>query len=135
MTKKSVKIVKSTGSKMLSEHVEALPVSLTQEELLSRATSLVRLRDEERTAEAEFEKHKTAHKERVASIAEVREQLEQAIRERREPRPVRVIATAHYDIGRLREVRDDTGELLNERPLTPDEMQEELPLHAGEASP
>jgi hypothetical protein len=128
---KKMKVVRANGTRLLSEHIEPLPVPLTGEEFAARATSLVRLRDDERKAEAEFEQHKARHKDRVAEIAEERERLEQAIRDKREPRQVKVQAWAHYDVGQLREVRADTGEVLNERALLASEMQEELDLGRG----
>lgn len=133
MTKKSVKVVRAHGVRLLSEHMEPLPVTLTPEEFAARATSLVRLRDDERKVELEFEGHKQAHKQAMARISEERERLEQAIRDKREPRPVKVQAWAHYDSGQLREVREDTGELLNERPLLAAELQEELELDGAPA--
>lgn len=128
VNRKSMKVVRATGTKVLTEYIENLPVPLTPEEFAARATSLVRLRDDERKVDAEFEQHKGKHKSELTRIAEERERLEQAIREKREPRPVRVESTAHYNDGCLRDVRTDTGELLSERALLAAEMQEELNL-------
>lgn len=114
MAKRDVKLVRATGTRLLGEHMEPLPVVLTPEEFAARATSLVRLRDDERKVEATFEQHKHSHKQAMSAIAEERERLEQAIREKREPRPVKVESWAHYDVGQFREIRTDSGEVLNE---------------------
>lgn len=130
-TRKVVKLVRATGTRRLTEYVENLPVPLTDEERLARGTSLVRLRDEERNIEAEFETQKQSHKKAMGEIASMREQLEQAIREKREPRPTRVEGWAHFDQATYREIRVDTGEIISERPLLAVECQEELPLGKG----
>lgn len=127
MTKKQpMKVVRATGTKLLTEEIDSLPVDLSKDELLSRGTSLVRLRDEERKVEAEFDTHKEAHKKALSAIFGQREFLEQAIRDKREPRPVKVQGWAHYDAGQYRVIRTDTGELLHERPLVAAELQEEI---------
>jgi hypothetical protein len=128
MPKKSVKLVRATGTRILNEYIEELPVPLTQEEIVARATSLTRLEDEERKSSGVFEHAKALHKAEVERIAEERRKLLQAIREKREPRPVKVEGWAHYDVARYREIRSDTGELVNERALLPSEYQESLDL-------
>lgn len=129
-TKKKLKSVRLTGRKLLDEHLEPLPVPLTNDELLARGQSLVRLRDEERKAESEFDKHKHAHKEAIAAISEEREMLEQAIRDKREKRSVRVEGWAEYQKGRYEAIRTDTGEVIGDRPLHPEEMQETIDFDA-----
>ncbi len=136
MTKKqTMKVVRATGMRILTEYIEPLYVPITAEEFAARATSLVRLRDDERKVTAEFEKHKNAHKEAISAIEEERERLEQAIREKREKRPVKVEGWAHFDIGQYREVRADTGEVLTERPLLAAELQEEFDLGVDAKAP
>lgn len=133
MAKKTMRVVRATGERMLSEHIEPLPVQLSKDELLARGTSLVRLRDEERKHGLEFEQAKHKHKEAQGRIDEERERLEQAIRDHREPRPVKVQSWARYDQGRMESIRTDTGELIDERALLAAEMQEELELDAPKA--
>jgi hypothetical protein len=128
MSKKQMKVVRATGTKTLVEYVEELPVALQKDEIIARAKSLTRLRDDQAKVELEFELQKNAHKERISAIEKERMRLGCAIRDGKEKRPVHVQGVAHFDVGQYREIRMDTGELINERPLLPTELQDDLPL-------
>lgn len=132
--KNEIRLVNQTGTRVVNEYFDSLPVQLTSEELYARSKSLVRLRDDERKAEAEFSEAKETHKKIMATVSAERERLEQAIRDEREFRPVKVQSVAHYSTARMVDTRTDTNQIIGERSLTTEEMQFKLDLGSDEGA-
>lgn len=132
MAKKAMKLVRATGEKLLSEHLEDLDVALKPDELLHRGLELAKLEDEEKKLQVELAAAKAVFKQREESLAERRSDLSRVIRDKKEKRSVKVEDWAFYDRGRLESRRTDTGEIVAERALLAAEMQVEFDLGVGE---
>lgn len=126
MATKKPQVVRTTGMKRVMEGMQELPVELTDADVIARATSLAHLEDAERKSTLEFDKHKSAHKAEVERIAEERSRLLRAIRDREEPRPVKIEGWAMFETRLYEERRIDTGEVINTRALLNEELQDDL---------
>lgn len=116
---------KADGSRVGTD-VKQLPVTLTQEELLDFGQRLAR----QNTLISDHSAHASAVKKDLKSKEEAlsseRARLASIVRDKAEVRDVRVEIHRDYSARKYREVRDDTGEAVFERPLRPDELQGEL---------
>ncbi len=118
----------SLTATILKTERRTLPCPLTNDELLAKGDALataLRALDEEREKQ---DTQKAAMKERVAEITSRIAQLRTEIQERREFRDVAVDIVIK---DRLRaivtEVRQDSGEVVQERFMDDDERQQKLP--------
>lgn len=127
--KKTIKVVRATGEKVVSETLDELEVPLTNDEQRLRGLELAKLEVELRELEMGLAAARQQAKEKEAKIQARRHQLVNAIQTKREPRAVRVQHIAKYDVGQLDSVRTDTGEVIGVRQLLSSELQSELPLH------
>lgn len=107
---------------------EILPCQLATHELIEKGRDLeaeLARRDEiERERKAAADGFKEQIEEQAAKIRDLRK----CIRTQQEERPVTVCVTRDYRRGQVLRTREDTGELLSERAMTPDERQQEMPL-------
>lgn len=109
---------------------QRLPVQLTDEELLDRSTALVdniqktaALEEEKKSVDADF-------KGKIKARAEVSRKLTEIISNRTEDREVECEVKKDFERGTVTTVRMDTGEVVETRPITADERQEELRFSA-----
>lgn len=129
-------MAKKTTSDMTTTHevitvkteVRELPVSLTADELADRAQQLA-------DCHAQLTEHqehaKVVKKELSRQQSEItvrRAVLSGVVKRREETRSVRVLVQTDMTARRYQEVREDTGEIIAERPLRPEEMQRTLGL-------
>ncbi len=116
--------------KRLGTHLEELPVKLADGELLERAKRVGDVHQElqHHIAEADGVKRNLKHKE--AELTSVVDGLLEVLRTGHEPREVKVEAWADYKRERFQEIRTDTGAIINERALRPEERQGEFDLEA-----
>ena len=108
--------------------VRDLPVKLQEHELMERAQSLADCHSQL----AEHDDHakevrKQLSKERGA-IELRRAILSGVVKRKEENREVRVAMQTDLTARVFREVREDTGEIISDRPLRPEEMQRKLGL-------
>lgn len=112
----------------LKTEVRELPVRLSPDELFERAQQLADCH----TQLAEHDEHASAKKKELAKarqeIVTRRAVLSGVVKRREEPRQVRVSVQTDMTERVYREVREDTGEVIAERPLRPEEMQRRLGL-------
>jgi phosphosulfolactate phosphohydrolase-like enzyme len=111
-------------SKLLKEETQQLPVALSKEDMLAAGALLAGLEAEMDAAQEEFTTVKKGHRERMQKLLAERKVTARFLRERQAMRPVTVEVHADYRRNVATYVRTDTGEVLNERPLAPDERQE-----------
>ena len=114
------------GYRLLSEEKRLLPVKLGPEELRERGRQAGALCLQIESLDEEIEGLKSRAKALALSV-DVREidrrTVERALRTETEDRMVEVRIEAEMRTGTVREVRVDTGEVLRERAMTPDEAQ------------
>lgn len=92
-------------------------------ELAARADELSNSFADLAQEELEFEKVKTAHKNRVSGIQSRMSELARELREKKVPRDVEVEYVTNLEERVLEVFRLDTGELVSTRPLTAGELQ------------
>ena len=105
-----------------------LPVLLTAEEMLDRGARAAHLdrREEEITAAANAAK--SDYKHQLEAVVAERRLLQERIRSKQEHRDVSCEERHVYRTGKVVVVRCDTGEQIDERPMTDAERQTELPM-------
>jgi hypothetical protein len=122
-------------SKKKTDDVRLLPVitkqlacRLTPEELQAYGEQLANTIDEMSNEEARQEGFKKEMKSTLANLQATMTILSSKIRQREERRDVQVQPEMNFKKGVYREIRTDTGDLINERPLSEEERQEALPF-------
>lgn len=128
---------KAPTEKKISEHIEQLPVKLTDTELLDRGQKLAKIQSDLAEHYANEESIKKQLKSKEAALEAERSKLAGAIRSKAEPRDVRVEEWARFKSGVIEHIRMDTGEVIFSRDLMPSERQTTLPLkgEGREATP
>jgi hypothetical protein len=117
----------STESETYS-YVETLKCVLTDKEVQDRAQLLAQHVDEVNTKESEL-KAETSHRKAIIQQIESKvNEIAAEIRNRATYRRIDCERIKDFRLGTCREVRLDTGEILNTRPLNYDERQRVLPL-------
>ncbi|MDP1824922.1 MAG: hypothetical protein Q8L48_16820 [Archangium sp.] len=108
--------------------VKELPVKLQEHELLDRAAHLADCHAQL----AEHDEHSKNVRKELAkgrSAIELRRAiLSGVVKNKEELRDIRVAHQTDLTARVFREVREDTGEIISERPLRPEEMQRKLGL-------
>lgn len=122
------KAPKKPDTKIIEEHTERLFVPLTPEEYDQRAQQLAQVQYDLQEHYAEEDAQKKALKAKESKLEERRAELSASVRMRKELRDVTVHGVAFYSEGVYREVRMDSGEVVNERRLRAEERQDALPL-------
>jgi hypothetical protein len=113
-------------AKQIGSDVKPLPVPLTQAELLDFGQRLAKQDSEIRGHEAHADAVKKDLKSKEQALDSERSRLSNIVRNKAEVRDVRVSIWRDYQARELREVREDTGEVVFTRPLRGDEFQTEL---------
>lgn len=106
--------------------VRELPVMLSPEELAERAQQLADCH----TQLTEHQEHAKAVKKELSKAGQAitarRAVLSGVVKSKSETREVRVLIQSDMTERKYLEVRDDSGEIIAERPLRPEEMQRKL---------
>ena len=114
---------KATDNKLIATTVRLLPVDLTSEELLDRARRLAECEERLREESDRQDQVKKELKSRESAIVADRSRLAAVVRTRQEPRDVECEVRENY-VRNVRTVtRLDSGEVLEECPLTLEERQ------------
>lgn len=103
-----------------------LPVKLTGDELLEKGARLAQIEDDVTSEKARQLDHKETMKARLAALEAERSAVASSLRRGIEYRDVKVDQLADYELGKVREVRTDTGEVSFTRLLTDEERQRKL---------
>lgn len=117
-------MAKDTTRRRLAEHLEFLPVKLNEAELLERAKKIGRVHNELEQHKLQSDDVKKKIREKEQELEQERQLLAHILFTGAEPRKTTVEAWANFAANRFEEIRTDTGELINRRPLRPDEKQE-----------
>jgi len=111
-----------------------LPCHLTNDEKAKLAGELVAVIEKAEQEEIEQDKQKKEMKSILAGYAATQSRLARMLRNGIEQRPVEVRIEALYDVGKARTIRTDTGEVVEERPLTDSERQPPLIPEVAQAA-
>ena len=104
----------------------SLPVHLTDDELLMKGRELAALERETDQADAE---RKAISKEMGEKVKEMRERaltMAQVIETKQEKRPVECVQHKNWVASTVETVRSDTGEVVQERPMSERDRQEAM---------
>jgi hypothetical protein len=101
-------------------------VRLTSNELLEFGERLAQVEDDIATENAQQEDTKKGMKARISALEARRTELASIVRRKHETRDVQVDLVATADDGKVREVRQDTGEVIFTRLLSDEERQKKL---------
>ena len=103
-----------------------LVCALTRDEVAAHAEELAQLIDRETSTEAEFDSVKKTWKNKIEDIKREILSTSTKVREHKEMRLVRCQKVLDFEAKEVREVRLDTGETFNTRPMSAAELQKEL---------
>ncbi len=103
-----------------------LPCKLTDQERQFKGDQLVQKMHAMEEAEDLFEVIRDSHKTRMKEFEKEISVLSRVIRERSEERDVEITENKDYESKTAQTVRLDTGEVVDTRPLTPQELQRPL---------
>jgi len=127
VTKKDEKL-----GEVLRKGEDYLPCHLTPKDITARQEELVKLTQDRVDRETGLDHWKADKKEEqkalegeISSIAGKLARLAKVIREKEEPRKVKVVY--YIKAGEVSSVRTDTGEIIGSRAATPVELQMKLP--------
>ena len=105
-----------------------LPVSLTDPQVLEKADEMARAQQEYTSEEKRSADVKAQLKAKLTELDARRESLARIVGSREEYRSVECDLVADYHRGVATTVHLDTGEVIETRPLTETERQDQLPL-------
>lgn len=114
----------TSRTKVLQNTSELLPVRLTDAEQQTFGIQLAQVHADKRQLDADFDAQKSAYKDKEKTLIARAVRLADIVRTKVELREVPVEVTAHFDEDVVRVVRGDTGEVVHERPIRPEERQE-----------
>ena len=115
----------------IEETSEYCEVQLTEKELLDIGKKGAAARSEQARLEAAFDTIKTEFKGKIQAEENKQTNASQLINSGKETRPVKCERTWHWPDGKVRTVRLDTGEIVKERDIMPNERQQDLPIETG----
>jgi hypothetical protein len=105
---------------------EALPVKLTDEEVLHRTRELIDALEQEDELAQQLASFKEEHKEQVAVAGADTKRLRRIVSTRTEYRDVEVVESHDYKRGVVELVRVDTHDIIRTRAMTESERQSPL---------
>lgn len=111
---------------------QLLPVKLTETEIKERGRKLAHLYEEIEIAEIGKAAAARASKDRIETLQAEAGAIARVIRSGQEDREVQVQEEKDYSEGVCRMKRLDTGEVVETRAMTPQELQRPLPIDEGE---
>lgn len=100
--------------------------ALKPEEVAAYADDLAQLIDREVSTEAEFDGVKKTWKNKIEEIKREIMATSTKVREHKELRLTTCVREIDFGEGEVREIRSDTGEVINTRPISDPEKQKEL---------
>lgn len=112
--------MEATAPKRFSE---SLICQLTADEVAERADRAARLQHDHDELAAEMASAAKGYKAKLVRIEDEQRRLLDEVRTRQGYRPVECERQPDYEAGLLRTVRLDTGEIVRQRQLTPEERQ------------
>jgi predicted molibdopterin-dependent oxidoreductase YjgC len=112
-----VKVLKTT---------KKLPVKLNDDEMLERGKMLVENMRKTAVAEEERDKENKKRKGDIALLEGVTARIAETVRSGSEYREVECELRKDYERGTVATFRDDTGEQIDQRPMTAEERQEDM---------
>lgn len=107
---------------------EQLPCRLTDQERQERATKLAQSVQDAAKLEADLAGIRSKYKTEIERVEESIRDLSKVVSSGLEYRPIEVIEQKDAARRVMETIRQDTGEIVWTRPLSPNEMQEELHL-------
>lgn len=111
-----------------------IEVKLTDAEVLERANEIAQAQHDRGTIEAEKKSAMNEFRSRLEANGLHINQLAYTIKTRTEMRGVTCRSIFHSPApGMKRVVRTDTGEIVADEPMTPEELQRQIPFGDGEA--
>lgn len=111
-----------------------LPVKLTDDELRYRGDELARLTKEVDDLEFEKKESQADYKAKIDARRVAALKLADAIKAKTEVRDVEVCDTTDHDARKVYTVRQDTGEVVNSRPATTEDLQEDMFPEGGDTT-
>lgn len=131
--KKSSKRASKGGSQQrkVETYTDSLRVDLTAEEVAERADRAAHMlvKIDEKKAEIKMERQK--HAKALAGLEAEHHRLSGEVLSRSSYKKVVCKRTFDFDAKTVTETRDDNGDLLNERPMTDDELQVNFEFESG----
>lgn len=112
---------------------EMLPCELTYDELIERARSLAAAGQAVDREQATQTSLRAQMRSKMAELTGKRDMFNDIVASSKEYREVTVIETRDYDKGVITRAREDTGEIVESRPMVDDERQ--VPIDAVESTP
>jgi hypothetical protein len=134
--------VKTVTKKILATKTSHLPVPLTSAELAQVAEQMGRIEGDLRAFYARKKEVSADLKAKEEALDAEMGKLGRLQRDKQEYRPVSVRVEADFEAGKVYEIREDTGEVVGERPVTEQDRQvsifnappvDELRREAGKA--
>jgi len=119
---------KASEPTRINKFQQRLPVMLTEKELLGAGDRAAHLAKEAHEAEEARKEADATAKATVKRLQNESEALLATVRDKREYRLVPCERRFDFRLGKVTEIRVDTGEQLSERPMRDDERQTELGL-------
>lgn len=119
--------LKERRRKTMKNIVRSLKVELTGDERRAKGEELARRMEEYDAVEASAKVASKAAKEKLEGIRERSKGLAREVREGAEMRPTDCHEVADYRNNVVHLIRDDTGEMVEERPMRLEERQASLP--------
>lgn len=107
----------------ITKFTRSLPVKLTEEELLARGDRAAYLDRREEELTAALNSAKSDYKHQIEAVIAERRALQERIRSKQEHREVECEQRMMYRLGKVIEIRIDTGEQISERPMLESERQ------------
>ena len=126
-TRNDDQIFPSSRMTILREYPESLRTDLTPEEKIERGRKLAELVQKIDSAEAEERDRRKGVKEVLDALIEQRTSLAFIVHRGQEDRESEIEERADYETRKVSTVRLDTGEVVRERDLLPEERQEYIP--------
>jgi hypothetical protein len=110
-----------------------LPVALTREEVALCADRAAQMLKNIDVREDEFKQQAQANRREIARLEADLREVSAEVRERKSYRDVVIERRFDWMAGTVTEIRTDTGEQLNHRPMNDEEAQKALPLGDDDA--
>lgn len=112
--------------RIVREEIEPLPVRLTQDELLEFGQQLAQVEQKRHEHDLHADQVKKDLKAKETALDAERARLASIVRNKAEVRDVPVSVVHDYAANEAQWIRSDNGELINRRPLAPNERQIEF---------
>jgi hypothetical protein len=122
---------KDEPKRVLERETRPLPVDLTEKEIALRGRECGEKMRERAALEATFEVAKKEHKADIEALDETITDLGRALATGQEIRDVECEVVINWDADCVETLRTDTGEVVAQRPIRPEERQRTFQLRTG----